>query len=48
MVIDGAAPANTPTAGSYIGALSLTEADWAMDWAYGIYDGNRAEPLWFE
>ncbi|MDH4110407.1 MAG: serine/threonine protein kinase [Gammaproteobacteria bacterium] len=47
---DATAPAATatPTQGTFLGALSLGETDWAQGWAYGIYSGNRAQPLWFE
>ena len=56
MVVDGAAPtASAPTSGTFIGALSLSQADWTAGWAYGIRSGARAVdatgadvPLWFE
>jgi hypothetical protein len=48
--VDGAAPAagSTPTSGGYLGALSIGQADWTANWTYGIHDGSRAQPLWFE
>jgi hypothetical protein len=48
MQVDGAAPAGAPQDGTFIGALSLGETDWTQPWAYGLHDGNRAAPLWFE
>jgi hypothetical protein len=49
-LVDGVAPAGTaaPTAGDFLGALSLGQPDWTADWTYGIHDGSRAQPLWFE
>lgn len=49
-MIDGAAPgaSSTPTSGSFLGGLSLGENDWTANWTYGIHDGSRAQPLWFE
>jgi len=48
--VDGAVPAATaaPTQGTYLGALSQGQTDWTQPWAYGLHDGNRAQPLWFE
>ena len=46
--VDGAAPMITPANGTYIGGLSLGDVDWATGWAFGLVDGNRDEPLWFE
>lgn len=48
--VDGAVPSATsaPTSGTFLGALSLGAADWTANWAYGIHDTNRAQPLWFE
>ena len=49
MLVGGDSPAGTPQRGTaYIGALSLGRADWTADWTYGIHDGSRAQPLWFE
>jgi len=49
-LVDDAAPGagSTPTAGSYLGALSLGAADWTANWTYGLHPGNRAQALWFE
>ncbi len=48
--VDGAAPAagSAPTSGNFLGALSLGQIDWTANWTYGIYDGSRAQALWFE
>lgn len=49
--VDSAAPAGTtaPTDGSgYLGALSTSVNDWTAGWTYGLHDGSRAIPLWFE
>ncbi|HEX2138556.1 MAG TPA: hypothetical protein VHG33_02470 [Woeseiaceae bacterium] len=48
MQVDGAAPTATAPAGAFIGGLSLGQTDWTQPWAYGLHDGNRAQPLWFE
>ena len=49
MLVGGDSPAGTPQRGTaYIGGLSLGRADWTADWTYGIHDGSRAQPLWFE
>ena len=32
---------------THIGGI-LEMNNWAADWTYGIFDGNRAEDLWFE
>ena len=51
-LIDNAAPVATsePSAGpgSHLGALAAGGTDWTAGWTYGIHDGNRAQPLWFE
>ncbi|MEM6640608.1 MAG: serine/threonine protein kinase [Pseudomonadota bacterium] len=46
--VDGAVPAITPTNGTYIGGLSLADTNWAADWSFGVFDGARDAPLWFE
>ena len=48
--VDGAVPAATaaPTQGTFLGALNQGQTDWTQPWAYGLHDGNRAQPLWFE
>lgn len=48
MLVDGAAPTANAPAGTYLGALSPGETDWTQPWAYGLHEGNRAQPLWFE
>lgn len=49
--VDGAVP-NASAApvggGDFLGALSLGGMDWTQPWAYGLVDGNRGQPLWFE
>ncbi|MEM7217106.1 MAG: serine/threonine protein kinase [Pseudomonadota bacterium] len=48
-VVDGLAPtASAPTAGDFLGAVSLSGTDWLQGWTFGIFDGARAQPLWFE
>jgi hypothetical protein len=49
-LVDSAAPGVTaPTDGSgYLGALSTSVNDWTAGWTYGLVDGSRAIPLWFE
>ncbi|MEM7763033.1 MAG: serine/threonine protein kinase [Pseudomonadota bacterium] len=48
--VDGAAPnANaTPTSGTFLGGLSLSETDWTAGWSYGLDPANRGQALWFE
>lgn len=50
MMVDDAAPLNSPK-GTFIGAV-LQADDWLRPsgtvWVYGIFDGQRAQPLWFE
>jgi hypothetical protein len=49
--VDSAAPASTtqPADGtSYLGAVSTSTTDWTANWTYGLHDGRRAIPLWFE
>ena len=48
MAVDGEAPAGAPQSGDFIGALSQSETDWTLGWTYGIHEGNRGQPLWFE
>ena len=49
MVVNGDSPAGSPEhGGAHIGGLSLGAADWTAGWTYGIHDGSRAQPLWFE
>ena len=30
------------------GALTTSGTNWTASWAYGLYDGNRGQALWFE
>ncbi|MDJ0749091.1 MAG: hypothetical protein QNJ11_06385 [Woeseiaceae bacterium] len=48
-LVDNAAPAagTAPTSGTFLGGVDLSD-DWISGWTYGIEDGNRAQPLWFE
>ena len=48
MVVDDAAPAGAPQSGSFIGALSEGAENPFTGWTFGIFDGNRSQPLWFE
>lgn len=48
MVVDDAAPAGAPTAGSYVGALSQSAENPFAGWTFGIFEDNRAQPLWIE
>ena len=44
-VVDGASPTATTTAGTVIGS-TFTAAN--LGWTFGILDGSRSQPLWFE
>jgi hypothetical protein len=48
MVVDDAAPPGAPQAGDYIGALSESDTNPFAGWTFGIFDGSRNQPLWFE
>lgn len=48
MVVDDVAPAGAPQAGDFIGALSLGSTNPFAGWTFGIFDGSRNQPLWFE
>ena len=49
MAVGGEAPAGAPRGErSYVGALSTGTVDWTAGWTYGIHEGSRAQPLWFE
>lgn len=37
----------TPVDSTVIGAVSA-DNDWTAGWTYGLHEGNRAQPLWFE
>lgn len=47
--IDGAAPiaSTDPAPATYLGAVDAAN-DWTAGWTYGLVDGARAQPLWFE
>lgn len=47
MVIDDAAPSVAAPASGQIGGV-LQSANWAQGWTFGLFDGARAQPLWFE
>ena len=47
MVVNDAAVTMTPASGR-IGALSTAATDWTAGWTYGIHEGSRGAPLWFE
>lgn len=38
----------TPADRDHLGALSVTGSDWTRGWTYGLHEGSRAQPLWFE
>ena len=44
----GEVPAGAPTAGTFVGGLSLGAMDWTAGWTYGIHSANRGQALWFE
>lgn len=44
---DAAGAAFTVGSGQQIGAVTSAE-DWTAGWTYGLHDGRRAQPLWFE
>ncbi|MBB3061361.1 serine/threonine protein kinase [Microbulbifer rhizosphaerae] len=48
--VDGnPAPATvTPVERAYLGALDVNGTDWTRGWTYGLHEGSRAQPLWFE
>ncbi len=48
MMVDGVTPSGAPVDGDFVGGLSLSEIDWVQGWTYGLFDGRRAQPLWFE
>ncbi|MGB0996828.1 MAG: hypothetical protein ACPGXJ_01000, partial [Pseudomonadales bacterium] len=45
-VTTGATPAGDATYTG--GALTLGGTNWTATWAYGLYEGNRGQALWFE
>jgi hypothetical protein len=47
MVIDGAAPTVAAPA-DFIGGLSQSENNPFLGWTFGIFEGSRTQPLWFE
>jgi hypothetical protein len=47
MQVDGAAPTVTAPA-DFIGGLSQSVTNPFLGWTFGIFDGNRTQPLWFE
>lgn len=49
MVVDGNSLSGiTPADGASILGAVAADSDWTADWTYGLHDGNRAQPLWFE
>ena len=47
-LVDDAAPTITATP-DFVGAISTADAvDVYAGWTYGIFEGSRAQPLWFE
>jgi hypothetical protein len=47
-VVNDATPPGTPIDGAFVGALSQGATNPFVDWTFGIFDGNRSQPLWFE
>ena len=47
VLIDDAAATLTAPASGFIGGV-LQSDDWLQEWTYGIFEGARAQPLWFE
>ena len=45
-VTTGATPAGD--AAYQGGALTTAGTNWTAIWAYGLYEGNRGQALWFE
>jgi hypothetical protein len=37
----------TPVDSTILGAVSA-DNDWTAGWTYGLHEGSRAQPLWFE
>ncbi|HSG89563.1 MAG TPA: hypothetical protein VLA56_10155 [Pseudomonadales bacterium] len=48
MQVDGAVPAGAPQAGDFIGALSQSATNPFANWTFGIFDGSRNQPFYFE
>ena len=48
MMVDGAAPTVPAPASGRIGTFTMGDVDWTADWTWGIHDGRREVPLWFE
>lgn len=44
---DAAGTAFTVGTGQQIGAVTRAD-DWTVGWTYGLHEGSRAQPLWFE
>lgn len=48
MLVNSAPATVVPTDGrAFVGAVTSSD-DWTAVWTYGLHDGNRAQPLWFE
>lgn len=48
MAVDAAAPTFGAMDPTFIGGLSLGDTDWTANWTFGLVDGARDAPLWFE
>ncbi len=46
--VDGAAPTATAPTTDFVGGIALSIPDWTDGWSYGLVDGARGQPLWFE
>lgn len=45
---NGDADVVAPVQRAYLGALEENGSDWTQGWTYGLHEGSRAKPLWFE
>lgn len=48
MVVGGVATTVSPIERAFLGALLKDGSDWTQGWTYGLHEGSRAQPLWFE
>ncbi|MFD1217677.1 serine/threonine protein kinase [Microbulbifer celer] len=48
LIVDDEATTVSPVERAYLGALSVSGVDWTQGWTYGLHQGSRAKPLWFE
>lgn len=48
VIVDDEVTTVSPVERAYLGALSVNGVDWTLGWTYGLHQGSRAKPLWFE